>query len=244
MQLGSSVGYGGSEDAVIELGRELEHCLKEIVLYKLDIKGYKKDLKKAHAQIEDLQAMSVQPPPTPDRDSASSLKSNSSSERQQDTPCERRTQNGASSGLGILLPQPPQTPTRNIAAATVTGPAAITPPVPSAPSMSSPSARPKAPLATHKKLPKRPASHSPSPLLPAQQTPASGTSKLHRGETLRSLSESIISSYAKRGTPEQGFSSGLTPPTRERSSDPLRTTGGTPLSRFAVGADDTVCNRF
>lgn len=218
-----------SESAAVHLERELEHCIKEIVLYKLDIKGYKKDLRKAQAQIEGLQAASIQRPPTPDRESAPSVKSDASSDRRQQVPHlgESQGKHTTTSGLGILLP--PQTPTRTVAAATSAALLSTTPPMPSG--VTSPS-RPKTPLGAHKKLPKPP-SRTPSPL--PGLTPSS--SRLQRGETLRSLSESIISSYAKRGTPEQG--SGLTPPSRERNSDSLKSVGATPsvgppMSKFVA----------
>jgi hypothetical protein len=33
---------------------ELQKCIEEIIMYKLDIKGYKKDIKRAHAEIQGL----------------------------------------------------------------------------------------------------------------------------------------------------------------------------------------------
>ncbi|KAK5126395.1 hypothetical protein LTR85_010631 [Meristemomyces frigidus] len=205
------------------LERELEYCIKEIILYKLDIKGYKKDLKKAQAQQESLQPMNIRRPLTPDRDSASSIMSNASSERRHPAGSERslRSDGYTASGLGIHLFQPPQTPTRSLASVTGSALMSTTPPIP--PAVLSPPSRPSTPLSSHKRLPRPPASRTPSPL-PAQ-TPSGA--RLQRGETLRSLSESIISSYAKRGgTPDQGSES--TPPARERSSDPPRALGAMP----------------
>ena len=42
------------EGAAAALEKELEHCVAEIIMYKLDIKGYKKDLRRANAEITDL----------------------------------------------------------------------------------------------------------------------------------------------------------------------------------------------
>ncbi|KAK5710356.1 hypothetical protein LTR17_018953 [Elasticomyces elasticus] len=154
------------------LERELQHCLAEIVLYKLDIRGYKKDLKRAEAELAERRYINAERPPTPHSESSASVRSDASN-----------IQNH--SGLGILLPQ---TPTRTLASATsaallLTG----TPVMPSSP----PPARPKTPMSTHKKLPKPPTSRTPSPLPYA---------RLQRDGTPRSLSDSIISSYAQRNT--------------------------------------------
>ncbi|TKA67879.1 hypothetical protein B0A55_09702 [Friedmanniomyces simplex] len=171
------------------LQRELEHCLKEILLYKLDIRGCKKDLKRAQAQLAELKAVSIERPPTPDRESSSSIRSDASSTRKLDD-----TFGPASPpvhpGLGILLPQqPPQTPTRMLASATSAALLVATPPLP----LSPPPPRPKTPMGAYKKLPKPPAARTPSPLPVATLSQRDGT--------LRSLSESIISSYAQRDTP-------------------------------------------
>ncbi|KAK5686165.1 hypothetical protein LTS10_002280 [Elasticomyces elasticus] len=152
------------------LERELQHCLEEIVLYKLDIRGYKKDLKRAEAELAERRYTNTERPPTPYSESSASIRSDASN-----------IQNH--SGLGILLPQ---TPTRTLASATS---AALlltaTPVMPSSP----PPARPKTPMSTHKKLPKPPTSRTPNPLPYA---------RLQRDGTPRSLSDSIISSYAQR----------------------------------------------
>ncbi|KAK4549083.1 hypothetical protein LTR36_007539 [Oleoguttula mirabilis] len=231
----NGVPTGGSITELVAAGleRELEHCIQETIQYKLDNRGYKRDLKNAQAQLESLQAMNIQRPLTPDGDCASSIMSNASSEKRQ-AASPGGNMDRDMSGLGIHLPPPPpQTPTRTLASATSAALMSATPSLP--PATLSPPARPQTPLGSHKKLPKPPPSRTPSPL-PAQ-TPSGA--RLHRGETLRSLSESIISSYAKRGgTPEQG--PGLTlPPARERNSEPLRVVGATlsagpPTSKFVV----------
>ncbi|KAK5716787.1 hypothetical protein LTR15_009680 [Elasticomyces elasticus] len=154
------------------LERELQHCREEIVLYKLDIRGYKKDLKRAEVELTERRYTNAERPPTPHSESSASIRSDASN-----------IQNH--SGLGILLPQ---TPTRTLASATS---AALvltaTPVMPSSP----PPPRPNTPMSTHKKLPKPPASRTPSPLPYA---------RLQRDGTPRSLSDSIISSYAQRNT--------------------------------------------
>ncbi|KAK5724139.1 hypothetical protein LTR17_013615 [Elasticomyces elasticus] len=153
------------------LERELQHCLEEIVLYKLDIRGYKKDLKRAEAELAEQRYTHAERPPTPHSESSASIRSDASN-----------IQNH--SGLGILLPQ---TPTRTLASATSAALLAATPVMPSSP----PPPRPNTPMSTHKKLPKPPASRTPSPLPYA---------RLQRDGTPRSLSDSIISSYAQRNT--------------------------------------------
>ena len=53
---GAEYGDGDGDDARIkELEREVEYHLKDIVLYKLDVKGYKKDLRKAQTRIQELE---------------------------------------------------------------------------------------------------------------------------------------------------------------------------------------------
>lgn len=221
----------------VTLERELEHCIKEIILYKLDVRGYKKDLRRAHAEINGLRAALplLQRPPTPDRDSNASAKSDSGPGGRRGRPG-----NGFDNALGISLapPPPPATPTRTVASATVEALLAATPPampemptIPTMPTMplmpmASPPHRPKTPLSTHKKLPKPPASPTASP--PAETSvPAQG---LARGETLRSLSESILSSYYAGGSPPAGQSAASTPSRRpSRRSDPL----GVPRSRMS-----------
>ncbi|KAK4556358.1 hypothetical protein LTR86_006502 [Recurvomyces mirabilis] len=182
---------------------KLEYCMKQIVAHKLDIQGYKKALKDANAKVQEMETSStrvVQRPPTPDRDSMSSTASSNSNGRAkqnapQGMPTPESTPSNAS-GLGISLRQGPETPLRTVATATTAALLATTPPLPSI----SPAARPKTPMSVHKKLPKPPVARTPSPL-PSQ---GQAVAKLQRGETLRSLSDSIISSYAKRMTPEQG----------------------------------------
>ncbi|EMC99994.1 hypothetical protein BAUCODRAFT_359251 [Baudoinia panamericana UAMH 10762] len=180
------------EQDMQSLGREVEYCLKEIVLYKLDVRGYRKDLKKAQATIAKLQAVQSARPPTPDGDSASSVHSSGSAD-----PERPAAQDGdALSGLGIALKEGPDTAQRTVASATAAALRSKTPPLTF--TVGSPPHRPRTPMGVHKKLPKPPSARTPSPL--PETEPA--TVKLQRGATLRSLSESIISSYAKRNTPE------------------------------------------
>ncbi|KAF2717258.1 hypothetical protein K431DRAFT_307104 [Polychaeton citri CBS 116435] len=157
------------------LEKELEHCVKEIIMYKLDVKGYKKDLKKAHARIEQLQ---------------------SSNGKQGAT-----SGDVSSDGLGISLTEDSSPPARSLRTATSAALLAASPPARTSTIRQSAS---QALLnGTHKKLPKPPSTTSrpPSPLPPhMRETPPK---QMQRAETLRSLSESIISSYAHRTTPEQ-----------------------------------------
>lgn len=204
------------------LEKELNRCMQEIILYKLDIKGYKKDVKKANAEVEALKRQS----------------------RALSIPAKDHTQDGvapteaaaaaSSSGLGISLPHLPSTPQRTPAPSTASAvlPAASIPASQPPSTLSSPPQHLKTPLSTNKKLPPKPSS-SPDPNTASKQSPP--ILAVHRQDTLRSLSESIISSYAKRSTPEQTNSTFQTPPPppptrRGRSSDPLR------MSPFAKDA--------
>ncbi|KAK0860240.1 hypothetical protein LTR87_017364 [Friedmanniomyces endolithicus] len=166
--------------------REIKSFMDEIILYKLDIRGLRKDLKRAHAQLAELKATSAERPPTPDRDSSSSTRSDASSARKlEDSFAAATPPSTIHSGLGIHLPQTPRTPQRTLASATFVS----SPPMP----MSPPLSGPKTPVCAYKKLPKPPTtSQTPSPL---------PTATLQRDGTLRSVSESIISSYTKRETP-------------------------------------------
>lgn len=182
------LGSAKLEETNAALEKELLHCTREIILYKLDIVGYKKDLTFAHAQLDIMSAVAKRPP-TPDRYSGLSEK-NLASEVNPRAATGTLSHETSTSGLGIAMSQPPRTPIRTVFSGTQAGLLSASSPTPSA----SVSPRTKTPLITHKKLPKPPSSHSPSPR-PAQLAHVSG---LHRGETIRSLSESIISSYAKR----------------------------------------------
>ncbi|KAF2166145.1 hypothetical protein M409DRAFT_23335 [Zasmidium cellare ATCC 36951] len=200
------------------LERELEHCFQEIIMYKLDIKGYKKDLKTVNAELEKLRV-----PPGRDRPSNGAMVS--TPQRNAALPSTSEVGAGSthdpSPGLGITMPPPLTTPQRNTGAATAPAFLSTNTTPQHQPHVLSPAHRPKTPLGVHKKLPKPPPqSRTPSPYLPFPPPRA----EVQRQETLRSLSESIISSYAKRSTPEQ---KGLdtTPPPRGRSSDPPRVMG-------------------
>jgi len=184
----------GTTTALLE--REVQWCLKEIALYKLDIRGYKRDLKRAQAELAESRLTAMERPPTPDRDSLSSTRSIASSERKAIDAHEGTISDV--SGLGISLIARPETPNRTLATATARALLLATPPpMP----MSPPPPRPKTPMSVHKKLPKPPpASRTPSPL--PTNTPSMALSR--KDDTPRSLSESIISSYAKRDVVEDG----------------------------------------
>ncbi|CAK4030713.1 Hypothetical predicted protein [Lecanosticta acicola] len=195
-----------SEMTKIEiLEQELQHCMQEIILYKLDIKGYKKDVKKATAEVEALRTQTQRNAPiVPDKDAY---------------------EVSIPPGLGIHWPPPrtPCTPNRPFASSAAT----LTPQPPPTSTVSSPPQR-KTPLSTHKKLPKPPVSASPPHPSATQASPP--LPGIQRQETLRSLSESIISSYAKRSTPEQ-TNVFQTSSWRGRSSDPPKH-----ISAFVMGA--------
>ncbi|KAK3720659.1 hypothetical protein LTR37_003709 [Vermiconidia calcicola] len=213
-----------SAPSVSVLENELLLCTQMVIKHKLDAKNYRKDLRKAYAKIETLQAIALQRPPTPDRQSAGSGRSIPSPElpRTQFARPMPQHQHGTpgtvQSGLGISFFESEKTPTKSLASATAA--ALLSPRSGVSSAVSSPPPRPKTPLSAHKKLPKPP----PSPALKAvarlPTTPPPSNTKLQRNETLRSLSESIISSYAKRDTPPDR-NPGTTPPAT-RSSAPLQ----------------------
>jgi hypothetical protein len=132
----------------------------------------------------------------PDGSSTSSITRQSGGE--QDTRNMSSTRHCAgSSGLGIRLTQPPKTPERFIISATRDALATAT--TSAHEPFTSPRPHSKTPLSTHKKLPKPPVSRSPSPMVMYSPPPC----RVRLQDTPRSLSESIISSYAKRSMYEQ-----------------------------------------
>lgn len=214
-RLKSKPGSENTEKRCEFLEKELKHCFQEIILYKLDIRGYRKDLKEATARIEVLQTIRPHRPETPDS------MENHTADDKSNTPGRRR----GASGLGISL-QRPSTPTRPSTTSLATPQHQVCT-VTSPPSTSA-----KTPLELHKKLPEPPtASRNTSPQ-PALSPP---TTTLNRAETLRSLSESIISSYARRATPEQGHGD-MPPLYRGRSAEPSSTCGMRAHSRQAIDA--------
>ena len=180
---------------------ELERCINEIVLYKLDIRGYKKDLKIANTRIAKLEADAArsQGPPTPE--------SNSSSETRERARTEPSTQTRGP-GLGIFVPETPRTPTRRSRGTSLVSPpsnASKSPQPPPRPSPLRPKRTPRTPIGLEKELPRLPSSaNTPSPTV---KPAASRQSQVlvQRAETLRSMSDSIISLYGKRSTPETVF---------------------------------------
>lgn len=186
------------------------------MIFRLELKGYKRDLKKAQAKIESLQATALQPPPTPDEEEVPSVE-RWQHRRPTDTPV------GSHPGLGISFSGPAETQTRSVAYQGSPALLGTSPQLPSSTVTGRPPTRARTPMGIHKRLPKPP----PSPKPPSNF-------KVQRTETLRSLSESIISSYAKRPTPEQGSES--TPVSRDRCSEPLGTLGSpiVPSTHFAA----------
>lgn len=210
-KLNSRPGTEIPERRYENLEKELTHCLSEIVLYKLDIRGYRKDLKEANAKIEDLQQSRQHRPGTPDSiDNRLGDESTTSGRR-----C------SASSGLGLGIMQHSSMPTRPTVNS---GPAAQRPRA-----MTRPSSNVSSLPELDKRLPKPPVVSQDRGSNPVSLLP---TRDLTRTETVRSLSESIISSYAKRTTPEQDH--GHVPPLlRGHSSD-------TPRSGVRVDSDRAV----
>nr|POE92443.1 hypothetical protein CFP56_69690 [Quercus suber] len=180
----SSWLLGGAklEDTNAALEKELQYCIQEIILYKLDIKGYKKDLKAVREQLEKRASATLRPS-SPDGDFGDHAKTSGNGKEH---PYAVSSGGPRTAGLGIAFTQPLLTTAR-----------VVTPSAPPATSVSNPesfSPKTRTPLSTHKKLPKPPSSQATSPLTAQAQHVVA----LHRAETMRSLSESIISSYAKR----------------------------------------------
>lgn len=179
--------------AIALLEKELKACMSEIIMYKLDVAGYKKDLKKANTELERLRALDIQQPPlTPDRSSTSSTRSRSRGGRRRPSDL-KLGRHSDTSGLGISVARAPKTPTQSLSVR----PREAEDSSKDMTSLPVPAMSPKTPSNTHKKLPKTPVACTPSPLPRHSPTLQS----LQRGETLRSLSESIISSYTKRTPP-------------------------------------------
>ena len=206
-----------SHTSVAALEQELDRCIKEIIMYKRNVRSYQKDLKKANSKIESLEAGDVVKPTTPKKDSASGVGSYVSADAQRvqrSAPRELPTSppKATQTGLGISLSEPAKTPTKKVASATSAALLStfLATPATSSTMSSPPLPRPRTPLSTHKKLPKPPSSPTPPPV--------PSNIKVQRTETQRSLSESIISSYAKRSTPEQG-SNDILAQQRDRASE-------------------------
>ncbi|KAF7191610.1 hypothetical protein HII31_07112, partial [Pseudocercospora fuligena] len=199
------------ESKIALLEQELKHCIQEIIMYKLDIRGYKKDLRAAHARIDAFEAAADRPE-TPDSRTGRQTRARQPS-LAEGTQVPIKQADVSSDGLGISLQQ--STTAGAMASATMSALLSKTPTPKSTSAPSDSPFRPKTPLGAHKKLP-RPPPQTPSPCPPAAISDVN-LSRVQRQETLRSLSESIISSYAKRSPPETSQ-----PPARGKSSDPPR----------------------
>ncbi|KAL9096296.1 MAG: hypothetical protein Q9165_001293 [Trypethelium subeluteriae] len=164
---------------VEQLEKEIDYHVKDIVLYKLDVRGYKKDLKRANAKIRGIQGLSVKSSPNPDSASISHRTSSnapiSASSQTQTLP--EWPETSAATGLGIFSPDldarhPPRSdslpPFASAGGNSSTNVSLALPPsrdtasnrVPSASPSVSP--RPRTPAATNKKLPRTPMTPPPS----------------------------------------------------------------------------------
>ncbi|KAF2214345.1 hypothetical protein CERZMDRAFT_95618 [Cercospora zeae-maydis SCOH1-5] len=196
--------------------QELRHCVEELIMYKLDVKGYKKDLKLANARIEALEA-----------ELQSTTAGRRAHERhrshQDHAPLERDSRSSSEQrpGLGIPWKQQRSSSTPNAQASSHHTRAGSNTPVTTMPSCISPRRQPTTALGVHKQLPLPPPPQGHSPHIPTSLSPAAAHPKaqIQRAETLRSLSDSIISSYAKRDEPtfpidatEQSSSATFPPP--------------------------------
>lgn len=210
------------------LEKELKNLVNEIIMYKLDCSGYRKDLKAAKARIKSLERAL---PPTPEKENTSISTSQQSSIEDNNR---RDDSLASSSGLGITGAERPSTPT-TVASATAAALLSASPQapyhhIPPPDSAWTPSSRPGTPLSTHKKLPRPPMAKTPTPS-PSNSPPSH---RMRRAETMRSMSESIISSYAKRSPSNQG-----TPQSSACNSTPLPhlnpdSTVQPPTSRFTA----------
>ncbi|KAL9080303.1 MAG: hypothetical protein Q9157_000890 [Trypethelium eluteriae] len=162
-----------------QLEKEIDYHVNDIVLYKLDVKGYKKDLKHANAKIQTIQGLSVKSSPNPDSASVSHRTSSnapiSASSQTQTLPDWPET--STTTGLGIFSPvldarRPPRKdplPPLASAGGNSSSNVSLAPPLsrdtasnrtPSASPSVSP--RPRTPAATNKKLPRTPMTPPPS----------------------------------------------------------------------------------
>lgn len=174
---------------------EIRALVKEIVLYKLDIKGYKKDLKRAKNSVYRLER-ALDESRAQQLDTLHLRQPKLEAEQSHELP----------SGLGISLleenhvPAPPDDLSLATRLAILSASPNLRPP-PLPPR--TPPSRAKTPSGAHKRLPRPPSAKTPVPS-PANTPPADliALPEFDRAETLRSLSESIISRYAHQVTPE------------------------------------------
>ncbi|QIX00144.1 hypothetical protein AMS68_005661 [Peltaster fructicola] len=171
------------------LEKELQHCLGEIIMYKLDVRGYRKDLKDAKAQLENVYASNAQRPMTPPRSV-----SRNRAQRGTDSRSHRQ------GGLGIMMSSnAPATPPRSIASTTADS---LFAPSDTVSNVSTPNHRPMTPMVGRKRLSKPSSSQHSSPHPTTAQSPP--TLKLSRAETMQSMSESIVLSYTSPELLEAG----------------------------------------
>lgn len=169
-------------------------------MYKLDVRGYKKDLKLATAKIESLEAEIR-------ATTAESRTHERTQYGQADIPLKHDPTSSMAQrpGLGISLTQQRSSSTPNALnnshierAPQSTG--SQQPQLVAASTCASPHRQTNTPLSIHKQLPLPPPLESMGP--PNQSStpsvPAHNHVQIQRAETLRSLSDSIISSYTKR----------------------------------------------
>lgn len=195
-------GTVAEDDVPAFLENQLQHCLGEIILYKMDVRGYREDLKETRAQLESLHATLARQLPTPPRSASRSRESTISD------------QNGSrQGGLGIVMSQAPVTPPRSIDAATT--PTLLTV-VDTLSAVSTPLHRPHTPQVPNKQLPKPP-STTLSPQCCAEMSPP--RPKVLRTETFQSvlsyaatpeLLKAGVFNYASQG--QSGESNAVTPP--------------------------------
>ncbi|KAI9685426.1 MAG: hypothetical protein M1822_004557 [Bathelium mastoideum] len=90
-----------------QLEREIDYHVKDIVLYKLDVKGYKKDIRTANVKIQRLQGSSTKSSPAPSSISSSHRTSSSApiSASSQTQPLPDWPEPLTVTGLGILTPE-------------------------------------------------------------------------------------------------------------------------------------------
>ncbi|KAJ9647249.1 hypothetical protein H2199_002236 [Coniosporium tulheliwenetii] len=135
-----------------QLEREIDYHVRDIILYKMDVRGYKKDLKQAASQIDKLLSSTSSTPRLSTVSKHPPLPSPASSRS--------NTTNGSIplAGLGISTfhaSSLPHTPRPRSATA---DPSDLL--LPQAPTDAAPT-RPKTPLGKHKELPKPPTTNSP-----------------------------------------------------------------------------------
>jgi hypothetical protein len=220
------------------LEMELQKCITEIIMYKLDIKGYKKDIKRAHAEIQGLRSGTTPNPGEMSRSTTSHHRTPTDSEGLGISISELSAVRTPSLPSSAVDKTPSSLPT---SAVDRNPPPLIAPPRrPSAASQifnPSPTNLTRPPLSTEKQLPDPPSSR-PIRAAISRQASANTSIKIDRYESHRSYSDTALPTTTRppttatvaNGLMHKTMTTGHLP--RGRNSLPPRPRAGTisPLS--------------